>query len=274
MAVSGLHNLARMTTATAGTGTITLGSAVSGFLTFADAGVSDGDVVSYAITDGSNSEVGRGTYTASGTTLARTTVVNSTNAGSAISLSGSAQVMITVLAEDVEEALQQGVHTIWVPASAMTARTTNGAEATTAELATNDVALATMNFDTATEEGVGFFIGMPNSWNEGTVTFIPYWTAASGSGTVVFELAGNASSNDEALDTAVGTAQSSTDTFIAANDCHIGPQSSAITIGGTPAPGDLVYFEITRDVATDTLGVDAQLIGIQLLITLNAGTDA
>ena len=35
-----LHNLARVTSATTGTGTLTLGSAVSGFLTFADAGVS------------------------------------------------------------------------------------------------------------------------------------------------------------------------------------------------------------------------------------------
>jgi len=95
-----LLNLARMTTATAGTGTITLGAAVPGFLTFAQAGVANGDVVSYGIADGTSSEVGTGTYTASGTTLTRT-VTKSTNADAAISLSGTAQAFITIRAEDI-----------------------------------------------------------------------------------------------------------------------------------------------------------------------------
>jgi hypothetical protein len=94
-----LYNLARVFTSTAGTGTITLGSAVSGFLTFSGAGVADGDVVTYAISDGTNSEIGRGTYAASGTTLTRS-VIRSTNSNTAISLSGNAQVFITAAAED------------------------------------------------------------------------------------------------------------------------------------------------------------------------------
>jgi hypothetical protein len=98
--MSKLYNLARMTTATTGTGTITLGSAVSGFLSFSGAGVADGDVVSYGIKDGANSEVGTGTYTASGTALTRT-VTKSTNSNAAISLSGLAEVYITLRAEDV-----------------------------------------------------------------------------------------------------------------------------------------------------------------------------
>lgn len=95
-----LYNLARMTTATTGTGTITLGSAVAGFLSFVSAGISDGDVITYAIQDGSNSEIGRGTYTASGTTLTRS-VLKSTNSNALISLSGAAQVFITPAAEDL-----------------------------------------------------------------------------------------------------------------------------------------------------------------------------
>lgn len=94
-----LFNIARMTTATTGTGTITLGSAATGYLSFAGAGVADGDIVSYAIEDGSNREVGTGTYTASGTTLSRT-VEDSTNSGAAINLSGSAEVFITPIAGD------------------------------------------------------------------------------------------------------------------------------------------------------------------------------
>ncbi|MEO3389510.1 hypothetical protein [Mesorhizobium sp. CAU 1741] len=94
-----LANMARMTTATTGTGTITLGEAVDGFLTFAEAGITNGQTVSYAIEDGTAREVGTGVYTSSGTTLTRT-VVNSTNADAAISLSGLAEVFITPLAAD------------------------------------------------------------------------------------------------------------------------------------------------------------------------------
>lgn len=97
-----LYNLAGMSTTTTGTGTITLGSAMYGHLTFAQAGVADGDTVTYAIKDGANSEIGRGVYTSSGTTLTRT-VLKSTNSNSAISLSGSAEVFITPAAEDIIE---------------------------------------------------------------------------------------------------------------------------------------------------------------------------
>ena len=99
MATAKLYNLARMTTATTGTGTITLGSAATGFLSFSGAGVSDGESITYAIEDGNSREIGRGTYTASGTTLTRS-VLKSTNSNSAINLSGTAQVFITDAAED------------------------------------------------------------------------------------------------------------------------------------------------------------------------------
>ena len=96
-----LHNLARVVSATTGTGTLTLGAAVSGFLLFADAGVADGETVTYAIRDGANSEIGRGVYTTSGTTLTRASILESTNGGAAINCSGSQEVFITVSAEDI-----------------------------------------------------------------------------------------------------------------------------------------------------------------------------
>ena len=95
-----LVNRAKMDTATTGTGTITLGSAVAGYQTFAAAGVTDGQTVRYVIEDGSAWEIGSGVYTASGTTLSRS-VIESSNSDTEISLSGSASVFISVAAADI-----------------------------------------------------------------------------------------------------------------------------------------------------------------------------
>ena len=89
-----LANRAKMTTATTGTGTITLGSASSGYQSFAAAGVNNAEVVAYVIEDGTSWEVGTGTYTSAGTTLSRTVIESSAGGGAAINLSGSAVVYI------------------------------------------------------------------------------------------------------------------------------------------------------------------------------------
>lgn len=95
-----LYDLAKMTTTTTGTGTISLAAAVSGFLTFDLAGVQDGDIVRYGIRDGAHSEIGWGVYTTSGATLTRNPI-KSTNSDAAINLSGSAQVFICASSLDV-----------------------------------------------------------------------------------------------------------------------------------------------------------------------------
>lgn len=182
-------------------------------------------------------------------------------------------------ASGVKKVLHQhigvGKQTIWVPASAMISRTTNGAASGTTESTTNKVMNKSLDFDTTTQEFAQFTVAFPKGWNEGTVTFVPYWTAASGSGGVVWGLAGLALSDDDAIDTAFGTVQTSTDTLIAALDVHVGPESAAITIAGTPAVGDLCWFQINRTVsdASDTLGVDAKLLGLKLIYTIDSTVD-
>jgi len=94
-----LVNRAKMTTATTGTGTITLGSASSGYQSFAAAGVADGNIVRYVIEEGTAWEIGIGTYTSAGTTLSRTLTQAST--GSLLSLAGVATVFVTAAASDL-----------------------------------------------------------------------------------------------------------------------------------------------------------------------------
>lgn len=155
--------------------------------------------------------------------------------------------------------------TIVIPAGSMSPTTTAGCAAVvTVEAGTNDVDYKVLDFDTASDESCFTIFAMPDSWDGGTITFIPYWTAASGSGTVCFSVAGRSFANDDAIDQAYGTPQTSTDTLITAGDVHIGPASSAITVAGSPAGGQLVQLKITRDVSEDTLGVDARLIAIKI----------
>ncbi len=102
-----LFNRVKMTVSgTPGTGTITLGVAFSNaFLTFAEAGVANTNVVSYVIEDGTDFEIGIGTYTSAGTTLSRDTVTVSKIGGTAgttkLTLTSAAVVRIDARKEDL-----------------------------------------------------------------------------------------------------------------------------------------------------------------------------
>ena len=96
------------TTTTTGTGTITLAGAVTGFQAFSVIG--DGNTTFYTIAGGAEFEVGIGTYTLSGTTLSRTTILESSNAGAAVNFSaGTKDVFVTYPAERSVIAVGGGV---------------------------------------------------------------------------------------------------------------------------------------------------------------------
>ena len=108
-----LANRVKVNTSTTGTGTITLGSAVEAFQTFADGGVTNGQTVRYTIEDDNGGwEVGTGVYSSTGPTLTRSPS-ESSNADAAINLSGSARVFVTAAAADLQHAadMDQGVAT-------------------------------------------------------------------------------------------------------------------------------------------------------------------
>jgi hypothetical protein len=88
-----LADRVRETTTTAGTGTVTLAGAVTGYQSFAAIG--NGNTTYYTISNPNNSEweVGLGTYTSSGTTLSRTTVLASSNSGALVSFSAGSKVV-------------------------------------------------------------------------------------------------------------------------------------------------------------------------------------
>ena len=94
-----LKDRVRETTTTTGTGTITLAGAATGFQTFTSV-LSNSDTTYYCITDGTDFEVGLGTFTTSGTTLSRDTVLESSNSGSKVDWgAGTKDVFITQPAE-------------------------------------------------------------------------------------------------------------------------------------------------------------------------------
>jgi len=162
-----------------------------------------------------------------------------------------------------------GLTNVWIPASAWIPRTTSGCGVNSLEAATNKVNYDVLEFDAAAIEYAQALVVMPSNWNAGTVTSKFHWTAASGSGDVVWQLSGRAYANDDAIDQATGTAQTATDTLTAANDVDISPATSAITLAGTAANGNPIVYELSRKAtdAGDTLAVDARLLGVEISYT-------
>jgi hypothetical protein len=96
----------RETTTTTGTGTVTLGGAATGFQSFSVIGNGNTTFYTIQLANTNEWEVGIGTYTSSGTTLSRDTILESSNSGSAVNFSaGTKDVFVTYPAE---KAIYQG----------------------------------------------------------------------------------------------------------------------------------------------------------------------
>ncbi len=175
--------------------------------------------------------------------------------------------------------LPGGRQMVPVKASALTPRKTNPPYSGRAEIGTAKVMVDSLDFDASTLEYAQFSMPMPKSWNEGTISFRPIWKhdATTTNFKVSWGLRAMALSDGDAIDGTWGTAQYSNDTGGATDTLYRGPESAAITIGGSPQAEDFVVFEIFRkadDGTNDTLAVDAKLIGFELYITTDAADDA
>lgn len=215
-------------------------------------------------------------------TYARDTIVTDATALSAGTLAGTDRILIyddsataqrKALMTDVKTYLETaGVYkTIWVPAKDMTASTTSPAEATTYEFAGQDMTHTVLNFaGAAADEFAEFDLVMPESWDRGTIKYKVYWTNGHADANpdewVEFYLSAGARSNDDAMDAALGTAISVLDQHIADDDMHVTDASASLTVGGTPALGDMIHFKLGRDYdeanGGTAMDVDARVFGV------------
>lgn len=175
--------------------------------------------------------------------------------------------------------VKQGTHTVFVPAGAMRPTTSNGCAALAAvETTAGRPDLIGNAYDATADEHAQFQVSFPKSWNEGTVTFrVWWWSTAADTDGVAWGLQGVACSDGDTADVAYGTpvvvtdaAQSTTE------DVYVTDISSAVTIAGTPAAGDICFFRFFRDVsdAADTAAEDCICLGVQILYTVNSADDA
>lgn len=172
-----------------------------------------------------------------------------------------------------------GKQSIYIPAGAMAPSASGGCQAlATVASAANQPDIVSLDFDTTTVEYAQFAVAMPKKWNESTVTFKVYWSHAATTTNfgVAWSLQGLAVSDDDAIAQAYGTAITVTDTGGTTNDLYVTSESSAVTIAGTPAAEDMVFFRVARETGngSDNMAIDARLMGIMLYITTDAETDA
>jgi len=167
---------------------------------------------------------------------------------------------------------------MWIPAAAMRPSSSNGCAAITdVETTSGRPDLQVLDFDKDSDEFAQFSIGMPQSWDVSeTCTFQAYWTSAyTDTGTVAWAMSGVCCGDNDTIDVAyatpvVATAKAHSGTV---EDLNISAESGAVTITNA-AKGELVFFEIFRDVSADDHAYDARLIGVKLTYTIEAENDA
>ena len=170
-----------------------------------------------------------------------------------------------------------GKETMWIPAAAMYASSTNGADAEQVETTATRPDMKVFDFDASTKQYTQFTVAMPKSWNEGTLTYQVYWApSTTNTGNCIFGLQAVACADGDTIDVAFGTAIEVTDAGIGTvEDQQITSESSAMTVAGSPAAGEQTYFQLYRDAAdgSDTFTGEARVLGVKVFFTTDAAND-
>ena len=170
-----------------------------------------------------------------------------------------------------------GLQDLFIPCASMWTQGTNGATLLgTKDFGEDKPSYTVAEFSDSTEQHCQFSIAMPRNFNNGTVTAQFFWTGTGGSGDVVWSLAGVAVSDNDSIDASFGTEQTVTDTYHANDDLMVSSATSAITIAGTPADSDTIWFQISRNTSdgSDDYSDTAKLIGVVITYTIDAATAA
>jgi hypothetical protein len=224
--------------------------------------------------------------TATGSAVNEFTLANAASgAGPTLSSTGETNVDINinpkgtgVLKSATAAVKIAGKETMWVPASAMYATTTNGAAPAQIETTALRPDMKVMDFADTADDHAQFSVAFPKSWNEGTITYQCFWTpSTTNTGDCIFGLQGVACGDSDTIDVAFGTAINITDAGIGTvEDQQVTAESSAVTIAGSPAVDQQTYFQIFRDANAggDTYTGVARLLGIKIFFTTDAANDA
>ena len=200
-----------------------------------------------------------------------------TNIGMELKTKGSGVIKAEDSGGTVSAVKIAGKETIWIPAAAMYAATTNGADGEQVETTATRPDMKVFDFDASTKQYTQFTIAMPKSWNEGTLTYQVYWApSTTNGGDCIFGLQGVACADGDTIDVAYGTAIEVTDAGIGTvEDQQITSESGAMTVAGSPAAGEQSYFQLYRDAAdgSDSFTGEARVLGIKLFYTTDAAND-
>jgi len=274
------------TSTTTGTGTLTLAGAVTGFQSFSVIG--NANTTYYAIVMDSSFEIGIGTYTSSGTTLSRTTVLESSNAGSLVNFSaGTKSVFCTYPAE---KAIYADASDVVNPPAAIIGAANTGSvipfyfanQAAFPSASTYHGAIAHSHADGAmyfahsgswvriTNDGGP--LGTPSSGTATNLTGLPITTGVSGLGTNVATALGVAVGSSGAVITnggALGTPSSGTATNLTGLPLTTGVTGTLPIANGGTGTTSTTFTNLTTNV-TGTLPVANGGTGV----TSSTGTTA